>query len=447
MRKISEDNEISRIISILVSILVVSVFFMVALTYMAVSNNTSPAQVEIKLNITDQTPEKGDLIMHTGANDIELFTMKVKDLVDKRWEQRSDNFTYKVQAIIAVTAIFFTVLIVVASLFQYLKTRRFEDEYKELKKELTEKVDSKLIEYQKTLDEQKRTNEKIQNILEKQLDTNKDMQKNLNNQRKENQEIQEDLKKSFKNSIKTMYISDANMLFQEALDMEEYSTDKIIEKCKASIRKLDVLAENSNLEVAFCSDIDEKLELKYARVYKHMGSIYMKSDNLNLAKEYFNLALKKNNNDFKIYQFLGSTKMCEQYRMNSEKAKIELQKEALNYFNKSVALEENNPSIYFSIGEIYEMQKDYSKAIENFDKVIKYSPDEYEYKSDDIKKLKKLKKNNLKIMAFIKKAALLDNMKETRKAKQVLNEVLVLANKQDNKGTITYIEEKLGIKK
>jgi tetratricopeptide (TPR) repeat protein len=101
----------------------------------------------------------------------------------------------------------------------------------------------------------------------------------------------------------------------------------------------------------FISDTGRVAEEELAGEFLHMGRLLLKSDRFNEARDAFNKAAKQDPGNSKVYNYLGIA--C---------GRLNLYDEAVDAYNKAIALDYDYASAHFNLASVYEQMNDEENA-------------------------------------------------------------------------------------
>ncbi|MGD9345711.1 MAG: tetratricopeptide repeat protein, partial [Candidatus Aminicenantes bacterium] len=116
--------------------------------------------------------------------------------------------------------------------------------------------------------------------------------------------------------------------------------------------------EKANMEVG-----PEALKVQ-AKALAAIGELYVKSDDIQKAREYFTQSLERNPQDEILAYNVGEILFSN--------AKMD---EALEYFTMAVNIKPDWPDAFLKLGYVYLNKTEYDKAKENFNKFLELDPD------------------------------------------------------------------------
>ncbi|MCT4663072.1 MAG: tetratricopeptide repeat protein [Tissierellales bacterium] len=323
-----KTEDLKTIRAVLTSIVLIFGITVGAIGYIVCKDIDQPSNIQI--TITDTRPELNphgeEQFIFTpqnfnDPNDVERMTLEIKKLVSRRWEQKSDGFTYRIQAVVAVTAIFFTLLVVVVSLFQYLKTKQFDDEFKQLKREI----------------------------------------ENLNDIKEKFEEQEKLTKKIVEFNVKTAKYAEANSYYHDALNDNENAVryyDKAIEKAD-EIMKMEELDDCLRDFKKKSEKIEKQVEDLKFRAYNNRGSLKAEDGDREGAIRDYSEAIKINSDYVEPYYNRGILKR----KMGNTAGAIKDYSEAIKINSEYVDAYYNRGILKAEDGDREGAIKDYSEAI------------------------------------------------------------------------------------
>lgn len=314
-------NTLSLLVCI--GMIIILGFMMNSIVKLVIGTQENPSQINIqivesKYNINNWNKDMinfNKTELYEENFKVEKLFFDVKDLVLEQWKIKSDGFTYKVAAIIAATTIFFAVLVVIIGLFQYLKTKQFEDQIKEQEKAITTQK-RELIEVMKA-------------------------------------------------TLKTVYFSEAKTLSDIGNENDDiYILNKSIEKLEDVD---DIEKENDISEIK--THIENQMKKIKALNYNNIGILKYKKEDYRGALSCFNNAIKLDGINSIYYNNRGKTNhKLEQYK----KAMLDYDK-AIQRDNDNSEYYNNKGLTNNALGEQEKAILDYDRAIRLDDKASYYN--------------------------------------------------------------------------
>lgn len=205
----------------------------------------NPTEINYTINVDK------DIINQTTTNtSINIDQLKeeiiraIQDSGTQYMMESSNNAMNRIYNMIAVTAIFFTVVVVIVALFQYMKNKEYEKEYEKYKNEVAE-----LKTYKATYEAQ--------------------LQEQSNSYKEEHHKLKQDLEKSIKYMTMVLQVTEGNRYVNE----KEY--DEAIRRYQKS---LDSSAEDYKLE-----KIEENISMIKSKTYNNLGVTYKAKGELDVA--------------------------------------------------------------------------------------------------------------------------------------------------------------------
>jgi tetratricopeptide (TPR) repeat protein len=144
-----------------------------------------------------------------------------------------------------------------------------------------------------------------------------------------------------------------------------YQTRFNIGNCYREKNELDLAQKEFEavLEKANMEEGPEALKVQ-AKALAAIGEIYVMSDNIEKAREYFTKSLDRNSHDEILAYNVGEILFSN--------AKMD---EALEYFTLAATIKPNWSDAYLKLGYVYLNKTEYDKAKENFHKFLELDPD------------------------------------------------------------------------